>query len=567
MLVEVAERPHGRTQTRKPPTVEDALHREQRSAGDITGPKVFLSYRRADTRDVARSLSAWLRDDLGSSNVFRDEEDLIGGQPWEQVLADSISGSDAVVILVGRDWTGRRPDGTRRIDDTTDVVRDEVVQALRDPRQSLPVPVLIDIAGPPTEVPPDVRPLFDRHAVTASRENLRRRASVDYQAVLVSIWECLRRQVPRGVLVVGGGRALASVDGLVDELQRARAIDARKLSRFAAGAVIVSARRARRGARRWPDAIVLVEREDDETVMARIRALYEHPSVRAVALVGAGAAAGMTGSQLVGLASGSPGSGTAVTTQPTSELVASLPHAGSAATGALTSGWATAAVGTKIAVAAGTVAVAAAAGAGVWVVIDGDGAEPVEFAEETTVSASNSSEDDGPMYPLGLPEDAVVSLGPPAPAGTSVGPAIESVSREVSVELGGADEPIDLGSVILPASLSDADLEGGTDGLTTIATIGQDIELPIAGMPASDYCYSSDDPSTALAGWVFTGGPTTLTVTFDVVSKAGDVAGAQMSVQIEGPARRRSLAGTPPGHQFTDRCPVDRDARAVLVSS
>jgi len=93
------------------------------------------------------------------------------------------------------------------------------------------------------------------------------------------------------------------------------------------------------------------------------------------------------------------------------------------------------------------------------------------------------------------------------------------------------------------------------------------VELPIAGMPASDYCYSSDDPSTALAGWIFTGGTTTLTVTLSVVSEAGDVTGTQMSVQIEGPARRRSLPDTPRGHQFTDQCPVDRDARAVLVSS
>jgi TIR domain len=547
--------------------VEDALHQEQRSAEDITGPKVFLSYRRADTRDVAKGLSAWLRDDLGSSNVFRDEEDLIGGQPWQQVLADSISGSDAVVILIGRDWTGQRPDGTRRIDDTTDVVRDEVVQALRDPRRSLAVPVLIDIARPPTDLPPDVQPLFDRHAMKATRENLRRRASVDYQAVLVSIWECLRRQVPRGVLVVGGGHALASVDGLVDELQKARAIDARKLSRFAAGAVIVSARRARRGARRWPDAIVLVEREDDETVTARIQALYEHPSVRGVALVGAGAAAGVAGSQLAGLASGSTGSGTAVTTQPMSELVASLPHAGSGATGALTSGWANAAVGTKVAIAAGTVAVAATAGVGVSAVIGGDGSEPVEFAEATTVRASNDTEDDERLYPLGLPEDAVVTLGPPAPTGTSVGPTIESVSREVSVELGEADEPIDLGSVILPTSLSNPDLAGGTDGLTTIATVGQDMELPIAGMPASDYCYSGDDPWTVLAGWIFTGGPTTLTVTFSVVTKAGELTGTQISVQLDGPARRRSLPDTPRGHQFTDQCPVDRDARALLVSS
>jgi hypothetical protein len=171
---------------------------------------------------------------------------------------------------------------------------------------------------------------------------------------------------------------------------------------------------------------------------------------------------------------------------------------------------------------------------------------------------------------LGLPEEAMVTLGPPAPTDTSAGQAIESVSREVTVELGEVDESINLGSVILPTSLSDPDLERATDGLTTIATVGEDVELPIAGMPASDYCYSSDDPSTALAGWIFTGGTTTLTVTLSVVSEAGDVTGTQMSVQIEGPARRRvapehaprpSVHGPMPGGP---RCPGG--ARLVLTS-
>ena len=102
-------------------------------------PKVFLSYRRADARDVAEILSERLRKDLGSTNVFRDEEDLIAGQVWRDVLANTIALSDATLILVGNDWTGEQPDGSRRIDEPTDVVRVEVNRALASANRGVAV--------------------------------------------------------------------------------------------------------------------------------------------------------------------------------------------------------------------------------------------------------------------------------------------------------------------------------------------------------------------------------------------------------------------------------------------
>src|SRR4249920_2332518 len=113
-------------------------------------PRVFLSYRRADTLDVAQGLSKWLREDLGGANVFRDEEDLIGGQSWQDVLTDTIRAADATLVLIGETWLGVRADGTRRIDEADDPVRSEVRDALKDRRSGSPIPVLVDIAEPPT---------------------------------------------------------------------------------------------------------------------------------------------------------------------------------------------------------------------------------------------------------------------------------------------------------------------------------------------------------------------------------------------------------------------------------
>jgi len=399
--------------------------------------------------------------------------------------------------------------------------------------------------------------------VRASRENLCRRASVDYQAVLVSVWDCLRQRVPRGVLIIGGNRAQAPVDALVDQLRKERVIDARKLSRFAAGAVIVSARRARQGHRRWPDAIVLVENRDDETVKARIQALSQHLSVRTVALVGVGAAAGVAGAELAGLVPSPAGSSTTVTTHSVSDLTASLPHVPPGKPGALTRAWSNLAVGTKIAIAAGTAAVAAGVGVIVPIIVDGSS---VEFAQATTVSVSNDPkyQADHSFYPLGPPKDAKVLLGPPTQAGKGADKQTEYVSRKVSVQLDGVGKPVNLGRAILPTSLPD---QASHNGRTVVAEIQQKAaKLPIAGMPSGIYCYVKPDRSKVVAGWRYTGDPVTLRVLFLVVTKAGAVTGTQIVVDIEGRAKRQPLPTTPDGYQFGQKCPEYDDAAVVFYS-
>jgi hypothetical protein len=555
--------------------VTDTVHADDPGLVFITvAPKVFLSYRRTDTGDVAAALSERLREDLGSTSVFRDEEDLIGGRLWRDVLADTIAGSDATLFLIGNEWTGVQPDGSRRIDEPTDVVRGEVRYALEDRKRRVPVPILIDTTEPPTPLPGDVAPLFEHHVVKARRENLHRGASVDYQEVLVSVWEAFRARVERGVLLVGATHAGAHVEALVAQLKGEGAIAARELSRFASGAVIVSARRASRGHRRWPQVIVVVERgdENDETFAALLAALYRHPAITSVALVGVGAAAGMAAT-ITGLASGATGSGTTVTTHTVPELAASLPHAGSGATGALSTSWANSATGTKFAVAAGSLAAAAAGGFGLKALIDDGNTQPIAFAATTGVSAANDPElqeraDEG-LYPLGQPEAAVVRLGSPQPVGDRDGDGVEDVSRQVSVQFGGLDEPVGLGAAILPTSLSGQSGEA-SDAPTTeqVAAISQTLELPaIAGMPTSVVCFNEDDPSEPWAGWRFTGNPITVTTRFDVVTDAGEFSGTQIVVVLKGPARREPLAEAPPDRNYGPECPEDLPDAIVRLAS
>jgi hypothetical protein len=536
-----------------------------REDGDRLGfvtvaPKVFLSYRRADTGDVAEQFSGWLREDLGGTNVFRDKEDLIGGQPWRQVLTEAVTGADVALILIGDKWIGEQPDGSRRIDEAVDPVRIEVRDALRDRRPGTPVPILVDVDGPPTRLPGDVESLFEHHSVIATRENLRRPVSIDYKQVLVSVWEAFRARQVRGVLVVGASRAGTRVEELVGQLRDERVIDARELSRFASGVVVASARRAKRGHRRWPQVIVVVEPGDekDQGFAAVITALSRHPAITRMALVATGAGATLAATST--LAHAATGSAT-VSTHTVPQVVASLPHAGSGAVGSVGTKWANASSGAKAAIAA-TVAVAAA-GVGLALTPRNSSFPSIDFADTTHVSVANDPQlrEKPWLYPLGRPEDAVVTLGPPEPAKDPNGHGGDTVSRTVTVDLGAPYGSVNLGAVILPTSLAPGNNK-------SVREISRPIKMSVAGLPTSESCYDPIGQQVS-AGWRFTGNTYTATLDFYILRKKGDDRiGTQIIFLIEGPGKRDPLSTTPASHTYdNEHCGMDKELVAVRYQS
>ena len=116
-------------------------------------PGIFISYRRTDTLPWAGHLFSDLRDRFGASQVFMD---IQGGIPrganFEQALTAALAGSDALLALIGPQWSAcKRSDGMRRLDVPADWVRNEIATALR---RGIPVvPVLFGGA----RLPPDVR--------------------------------------------------------------------------------------------------------------------------------------------------------------------------------------------------------------------------------------------------------------------------------------------------------------------------------------------------------------------------------------------------------------------------
>ncbi|MBT0961287.1 toll/interleukin-1 receptor domain-containing protein [Denitromonas iodatirespirans] len=130
--------------------------------------QIFISYRREDSAGHAGRLEEALERHFGAHSVFRDVEDLLPGQPFPDALQARLQSADLVLVLIGPHWLSAERDGTPRLSLPDDYVRMEVTRALA--RDIPVVPVLLDDTPMPVaaDLPADMRPLLQRHAVRVS---------------------------------------------------------------------------------------------------------------------------------------------------------------------------------------------------------------------------------------------------------------------------------------------------------------------------------------------------------------------------------------------------------------
>ena len=120
--------------------------------------KIFVCYRREDSAGHAGRLYDRLNLRF-PGRVFMDVAAIGLGTRWAEVIEQTLSSCEVVLLLIGRRWLERLPDGTRRIDDPDDPLRAEVTTALKLHRRI--VPVLVGGAAMPNgdDLPPDVAPV------------------------------------------------------------------------------------------------------------------------------------------------------------------------------------------------------------------------------------------------------------------------------------------------------------------------------------------------------------------------------------------------------------------------
>jgi formylglycine-generating enzyme required for sulfatase activity len=112
--------------------------------------KIFINYRRVESLNHAQHLKTLFDKTFGTKRVFLDVHGIDGGANWLQTLERQVAASDAMVVLIGKDWADRTDEqGKRRLDDPNDKVRFEISQALL---RNLPiVPISIDGAPVPKQ--------------------------------------------------------------------------------------------------------------------------------------------------------------------------------------------------------------------------------------------------------------------------------------------------------------------------------------------------------------------------------------------------------------------------------
>lgn len=121
-------------------------------------PRVFLSFRKADSRWLRNRVHQALADRFGAAAVFKSGTSIQAGADFAEILRRQAAEAELMLVLIGPDWLGARgEDGARLLDRPHDWVRVEIATARKAGNRV--VPVLLGDATmlpAPTALPDDI---------------------------------------------------------------------------------------------------------------------------------------------------------------------------------------------------------------------------------------------------------------------------------------------------------------------------------------------------------------------------------------------------------------------------
>jgi hypothetical protein len=135
--------------------------------------RVFINYRRRDTRHVAGRLRDLIDARFGDESVFVDVESIEPGRDYVTAIDGAVSSCLVMLVLIGEEWLTPDDRGVRRIDDPQDRLRLEIEAGLR--HETVVIPVLVDAATMPRsrELPESLVPLSRHQAVRLRHDSFR----------------------------------------------------------------------------------------------------------------------------------------------------------------------------------------------------------------------------------------------------------------------------------------------------------------------------------------------------------------------------------------------------------
>jgi len=130
--------------------------------------KVFISYRREDSKKDAGRIYDRFVNAFGRNNIFKDVDSIPLGSDFRGELIEAVSQCNVLLAIIGQKWLpAADQDGKRRLDNPDDFVRIEIETALRRD-DCLVIPVMVDNASIPgaNQLPTSIRELTFRNAIT-----------------------------------------------------------------------------------------------------------------------------------------------------------------------------------------------------------------------------------------------------------------------------------------------------------------------------------------------------------------------------------------------------------------
>ena len=155
------------------------VHREKR---------IFLSYRREDSADVAGRIYDRLTQVFQKAQVFKDVDSIPLGVDFRKHLQQTVESCDVVLVVVGDRWL-TPTSGVRRIDDPKDFVRIELEVALQRDIPVIPLLVRGASVPPESELPPVLASLAYRNGTSI-------RPDPDFHRDMDRLIESLRTYLP-----------------------------------------------------------------------------------------------------------------------------------------------------------------------------------------------------------------------------------------------------------------------------------------------------------------------------------------------------------------------------------
>ncbi len=133
-------------------------------------PKIFISYRRADSRTHAGRIYDKMTETFGKGDIFKDIDNIPFGRDFRGVLSEAVNACDVMLVIIGQHWLNiTDEEGNRRLDNPTDFVRIEIQSGLqRGDARCLVIPVIIDSSMMPSanKLPLELRELAFKNAIT-----------------------------------------------------------------------------------------------------------------------------------------------------------------------------------------------------------------------------------------------------------------------------------------------------------------------------------------------------------------------------------------------------------------